>query len=277
MSRIVLQITALILLAGAGNALAQGRPASSTSGTPAQDTLPVRLELGGYNYWVDQGFGDWRGLDAELWFRGNKKFVPAFLFDSQTRPTGTQQNYTFMSYLNWTKTFYTVQSVSGAPQRSDQAIYFPKFRYDIKGYWKLPPDRNFVLGAGFTQFDFGHPGSGEIYNLGALYYHRKLVVEGNLFINQSHPGGLWSASGTLSLQYGTEGKYWYGLTAGGGRELYRIESLTPLDVRLTSYSLDVFYRRWISRHLGYVLRATFQDKLDAYRRGGISARVFFEF
>jgi hypothetical protein len=191
MSRIVLQITALILLAGAGNALAQGRPASSTAGTPAQDTLPVRIELGGYNYWVDQGFGDWRGLDAELWFRGNKRFVPAFLFDSQTRPTGTQQNYTFMSYLNWTNTFYTVQSVSGAPQRSDQAIYFPKFRYDIKGYWKLPPTGTRVRRALRT---ISTPWQREIYNL-ARCIITALVVEGNLFINQSHPGGpeAWAA------------------------------------------------------------------------------------
>ncbi len=270
MSRTVAQITALILLTGLGDALAQGGPAS-------QEPLPVRLELGGYNYWVSQGFDYWRGLDAELWYRGNRKIIPALFVSSQTRPTGTQQNYAFMSYINWTESFYTVQSVSGAPQRSDQAIYFPEFRYDIKGFYKLPPDRNFLLAAGFTQFDFGRPGSGEIYNLGSLYYHRKLVVEGNLFINQSHPGGMWSASGNLCLQYGTEGKYWYGLTVGGGRELYRVEALTPYDVGLTSYTLDAFYRRWISRHLGYVLRATFQDKLDAYRRGGISARVFFEF
>ncbi len=278
MSRIVLQVVSLMLLAGLSDALAQGgSAAASSSGTPAQDTLPVRLELGGYNYWVDHGFEYWRGLDAELWYRGNKKFIPALLFSSQTRPVGTQQYYDFLSYANWTESFYTVQSISGAPQRSDEAIFFPQVRFDIKGFWKIPPEKNFVLGAGFTEFDFGRPGSGEIYNLGGLYYRRKLVVEGNLFINQSHPGGLWSASGSLALQYGTEGKYWYGLTASGGQELYRVESLTPFDVGLTSYTLDAFYRRWLSRHIGFVLRATFQDKVDAYRRGGISARVFFEF
>ncbi len=271
MGRAWLLIAILMIIVGPAHVTAQ------TPAPPADGVLPVRVELGGYYSWVDRGFGDWKGMNASLWWRGSHRFVPGFLVDSQVRPTGTQQNYTFMSYMNWTDSFYTVQGVSGAPQRSDEAIYFPKIRYDIKGYWKLPPARNFVLAAGYTRFDFGSPGHGNIYNLGALYYHKKVVVEGNLFVNQSRPGDLWSGSGSVSLQYGMEGKYWFGLTAGGGRELYRVESLTPLEVRLISFSLDLFYRRWISRHVGYIFGASLQDKMDAYRRAGVSARMFFEF
>ena len=233
--------------------------------------------MGGYYTWADNGYGNWRGLDAALWFRGNSRFIPAFLVDSQTRPAGTQQNYAFTSYMNWTQSFYTVQGFSAAPQRSTSAIYFPKVRYDIKGFYKLPRDRNFVLGAGFTHYDFGQPGYGEIYNLGALYYRKKLVLEGNLFINQSFPGNLWSASGSVALQYGTEGKYWFGLSAGGGRELYYYAGLSPGNVSLTSFTVNLFYRRWISRHMGYVVGSMLQDKLDAYARAGMSARLFFEF
>jgi tetratricopeptide (TPR) repeat protein len=61
-----------------------------------------------------------------------------------------------------------------------------------------------------------------------LYYRKKLVLEGNLFINQSFPGNLWSASGSMALQYGTEGKYWFGLVAGGGRQLYYYAGLSPV-------------------------------------------------
>jgi YaiO family outer membrane protein len=254
-----------------------GSTASQTAGPPAVTTLPFRFELGGYYTWADNGYGNWRGVDAALWYRGNSRFVPAFLVDSQTRPAGTQQNYAFTSYMNWKPSFYTVQSFSAAPQNSPQAIYFPKGRFDVKGYWKLPPDRNLVLGAGFTHYDFGQPGYGEIYNIGALYYRKKLVIEGNLFINQSFPGNLWSASGSAALQYGTEGKYWFGLLASGGRELYYYSGLSPGNVRLTSITVNLFYRRWISRHIGYVVGTLLEDKLDAYLRGGASARLFFEF
>jgi len=266
----ILRITVFILLLGTGCAMAQIGPA------PATGMLPTRLEFGGYYSWVDRGYGDWRGLNAEVWLGRTRRFVPGFMIDSQTRPSGTQQDYAFMSYMNWTDSFYTVQGISGAPQRSDQAIFFPKIRYDIKGNWKLPPDKSFVLGVGYTHFDFGRPGHGQIFNIGGLYYRKKCVVAGNLFVNESRPGNLWSTSGSLAVQYGTEGKYWFGVTASGGRELYRIETLSPFDVRLNSLTFDLFYRRWISRHFGYNFGFTYQDKLDAYRRVGISARLFLE-
>jgi len=273
-------LQAAIIVSAAGTCVAspdEESPATQPGSQPATDPLPFRLELGGYYSWVDQGFGDWRGLNAEFWWRGNARFVPALLVDSQSRPTGTQQNYAFTSYLNWRPSFYTTQGVSFAPQGSDLAIYFPKVRYDIKGHWKLRRDRNVVVAAGFTHFDFGRPGQGQIYNAGTIYYRDKLVLEGNFYLNRSQPGGLWSASGSMAAQYGREGKYWAGVTFGGGKELYRQDALTPIDVRHTSYTIQVFYRRWLSPRVGYVAGATFQDKLDAYKRAGGWGRLFFEF
>jgi len=273
-----LRVSACMLAVTCGILRAQGGAIQPDPGAAGRMVmLPFRVEAGGYYHWVNRGYGDWRGLTAGIWLNRNGRFVPGFYLDSQTRPTGTQQVYTAIAYMNWTPSFYTVQSVSGAPERSDQATYFPEMRYDLKGYWKLPPDQRVLLAAGITHFELGTTGRGEIYNFGALYYHNKLVAEGNLFINQNRPGGLWSASARLSIQYGIEGKYWLGMSAGGGRELYRIELATPSDVSLSSYSLDFFYRRWIARHFGYVVGATLQEKLDAYTRSGVSARVFFDF
>jgi YaiO family outer membrane protein len=272
------QTVILIFLLGASRAIAQG---GSDPPRPNAQTEPgmqaTRIEFGGYQHWVNQGLGDWRGLNAELWLGRKSRFVSGFTFDSQTRPTGTQQNYAYTSFMHWTPSFYTSQSVSGAPQGSAISIYFPKIRYDVRANWKLPPEKRVILGAGFTHFDFGGPVEGEIYNLGSIYYRGKLVISGDLFINQSRPGDLTSASGSVSLQYGTEGKSWLGLTVSGGRELYRIELSSPLDARLSSYTVDLFYRRWIFRNVGYVVSATYLDKLDAYRRGGVSARLFVDF
>ena len=278
MTRKLLFGTLLLLILGTGYLRAQSAPAASqASPQPATGMLPTRVEAGGYASWVNNGFGTWRGATAELWLARNRRFIPAFFFDSQTRPAGTQQNYAFLSYMNWSKSFYTVQGVSGAPQRSDEAIYFPKIRYDVKGYWKLPPERNFVVAAGYTHFDLGKPGHGQIYNIGALYYHKKCVIETNVYANRGQPGDFWSGSGSLSVQYGTEGKYWFGVTASGGRELYRVEGLTPYDVRSMSYTLDMFYRRWVTRHVGFNVGFIYQDKLEVYRRGGISGRLFYEY
>jgi len=256
----------------------KAEPAAIASLPPTQgsEELPFRFEIGGYGSSVDHGFGSWNGADAKLWFR-NRYFTPALIVESQSRPTGTQQNYTFFSYLNWSKSFYTTQGFSYAPQRSDSSTYFPKRRYDMKGYWKLPPGRNLVLGAGYTRFDLGTGGHGQIFNLGALYYHRKLVVEGNVFVNRSQPGNLYSTSGMLSAQYGHEGSYWWGVTAGGGRELYKFVGQTPFDVQFSSYSVNAFYRKWFTRHTGMVISLDYLDKLSGYRRVGGGFHLFFEF
>src|SRR5215472_10373187 len=176
----------LLFLALAVGAACAGEPADDQSAGQApvqaapETQLPFHVEVGGYASQVDHGYGPWEGTDDQIWFRGSRRFIPAFIVESQTRPTGTQQNYAFFSYLNWTKSFYTVQGFSGAPQRDPKAIYFPKRRYDIKAYKKLTSGQNFVIGAGYTRFDLGATGHGQIFNLGSLYYNGRLVVEGNL-------------------------------------------------------------------------------------------------
>ena len=279
-----LHIIAVALLAALG-CMGQGQqppPAPpgppGPPGEPAYEVQPFRLELGGYENYVDNGYGNWRGADAQLWYRGNEFFIPAFFFESQTRPTGTEQNYAFFSYLNWTNSFYTTQGFSVAPQNNGLgAIYFPKLRYDIKANWKLPPSRHFVLGVGFTDFDLGAPGHGQIFNVGGLWYHKKLVVEGNFFENRSQPGALYSSSGSLAVQYGQEGKYWFGGTVSGGHELYRFAGETPFDVRFNGASFQVFYRKWVTRHSGIVTALSYEDKLNAFQRIGGVLNLFFDF
>lgn len=263
-------------LACCAQEIPQPPPPATTA--PTYEVLPFRLEVGGYENYVDNGYGNWRGGDAQLWYRGNSFFVPAFTFDSQTRPAGTQQNYGFLSYLNWTKSFYTVQGFSVAPQHDGiQTIYFPKHRYDVTAYWKLPPKRNLVIGAGFTRFDLGAPGYGEIFSLGAIYYHGKFVFQGTGYVNRNQPGVLYSGSGTLAVQYGQEGKSWLGGNVSGGHLLYRFAGQTPFDVRFYGYSFQGFYRKWLTRHTGIVTTLEYQNQVTAFQRFGANVSLFFEF
>ncbi len=267
-----------LVVAGAACCMAQDAPSTSASQKADSEILPFRFEVGAYGSQVNNGFGTWKGGQAQLWMnRQSARFIPVLFFDSQTRPEGTQQNYGFFSYLNWNKSFYTVQGYSSAPQRNDRAIFFPKRRYDIKAFWKVPPSKQLVLGAGFTRFDYGGPGHGQIFNIGALYYYKKLVVEGNAFINRNQPGDFISGAGSFAAQYGTEGKYWVGATLGGGREQYRFRDVVPRDIRRSSISLNTFYRKWLSRHVGFVVSFDYQERLDAYRRFGAATGLFFEF
>ncbi len=253
-----------------------------TMALPAQEAgsdspSPVRLEVGGYGNWADHDFGWWRGAQTQVWIRSNARFIPILTFDSQTRPEGTQQNFGFLSYLNWTRNFYTVQGVSGAPAGSREPMLFPRFRCDAKAFWKIPPARSLVAAAGITRIDYGHALRGEIYNLGSIYYRHRWVIEGNAFLNHSRPGDLWTASGLVSAQHGTEGKQWIGATAGGGRELYRLQGVPVAEFRFDSYTFTVFYRKWFSRHIGIYVAPEYQHKLGAFHRLGVTSRVFYEF
>jgi YaiO family outer membrane protein len=253
-------------------------PTVATSDAPIP-LSPFRLELGGYASHVTQGFGNWVGEDGQLWIRANAFFVPQFFIASENRPTGTQRNYGTFYYLNWTKSFYTTQGISFAPQNSAYpgAGYFPKLRIDEKAYFKLLPSRSLVIGGGYTYFDLGSQGHGQIFDVGSIYYHGKWVIQGDLFVNESQPGSLYSASGSITLQHGSEGHYWWGVTAGGGRELYQYVGQVPFDVRFDGYSAGTFYRKWFTHHVGMVASFNYFDKFTAYRQTGGSLHLFFDF
>jgi YaiO family outer membrane protein len=261
-------IVALVIAAAPGKAqdnIALERP------------LPVHVELGGFASHVDRGYGSWRGLEGQVSIRANSFFVPTFAAESQLRPLGRQQSYSFVSYLNWSSTFYTTIGASIAPQNGSPAIYYPRNRQDVKGFVKLGSSRRVVLDAGFTRFDFGAPGRGQIYTAGLLLYPGKAVIEGSVSVNRNQPNNLVSASGLIAAQYGREGHYWVGATAGGGRELYNYVGIAPVDVKLFSYSLHFFYRKWISRHVGFKASLLYVKKLEAYTQSGGTVSMFFEF
>ncbi len=255
-----------------GDQASAGRPAKG-----AGEVLPIRVEVGGYSSHVDRGFGTWSGADGQVWVRSSTVFIPMFSVASQSRPEGSQQAFSFFSYMNWSKSFYTTQGFSFAPQSAGRPLLFPKYRYDVKAHYKLPPARNFLLTAGYTRFDFGGPIHGEMYGAGFLYYRHKWVVEGNGYLTRNQPGDLISGAGDLAVQYGREGRYWAGTRFGGGREVYRYIVMTPLEVRLNSVSNYTFFRKWINRNVGFVLFAEFQNRMSAYRRIGGGGRLFFEF
>jgi YaiO family outer membrane protein len=255
---------------------ASGNSASG-GGVPWQET-PFRLEFGGYASHASKGLGTWRGVDGQLWIRGNRRITPVLTFDSQTRPTGTQQNVGGMAIVNWSPSFYTVQGFSasaapvGAPLR-----YFPTQRYDFRAMWKTAHDRNFLLTGGYTRVNYGRGVSADMPNMGFLWYKGKFVTEGVAYWVKNNPGNFNAGAGTLSTMYGREGKYWVGATVGGGREVYRSIMVNPGEVRLNSVSFYAFARKWITRDKGIIVFFDFQNRIDFFQRGGGGARFFWEF
>jgi len=241
-----------------------------------EEPLPVLLEVGTYHSGVNNGYGYWRGTDATLWLRHNPRFTPVFMFNSQTRPGVTQQSYGFFSFANWSKNFYTTQGFSASPKRGGYRL-FPQRRFDVKAFYKAPFNRQLVLAAGYSNFSFGSPVKGHIYNAGFIYYRPKMIFEGNYFLNNNQPGNNLASSASMAFQYGQEGKYWVGTVLGGGKEVYTYIAQTPLEVNLNGVSTQVFFRKWLNRHYGIYMSFDHQTKFGAFSRTGGTARMFFEF
>lgn len=268
---------ALLTILMTAAAWGQTKETPATFERPGYESpLPVLLEVGTYHSGVTNGYGYWRGADAALWLRHNPRFTPVFLFNSQNRPGAMQQSIGFFSFANWSKNFYTTQGFSFAPERQGYSL-FPHQRYDVKGFYKVPFNRQLVLAAGYSHFSFGGLTKGDIYNTGFIYYPRKMVVEGNYFLNRNQPGNKISSSGSVAVQRGQEGRYWVGAVVGGGKEVYSYIATTPLEVNLNSVSTQVFFRKWLNRHYGYYVSLDHQTKFNAYSRTGVTGRMFFEF
>lgn len=270
-------MTALYLLIAAS----QPGGISSVDDNSAWRETPFRLEFGGGASHATNGLGNWQNAEAQLWIRASKRFIPVITFDQQTRPTGTQQSYGVMTIANWSKNFYTVQGVSGAPLRGDRGTYFPQQRFDFRAYHKMPFNRNFLLSAGYTRVNYGvpmrSPASADMPNAGFLWYKGRFVTEGIGFLVKNNPSGKNAFAGQLTTMYGREGKYWVGTTVGGGREVYRVLFLNPNELNVNSFSVYAFARKWITKNSGIVIFFDFQNRLDLFQRYGVGARYFIEF
>ena len=258
--------------------------AGQTGGAPVtfersgyESPLPVLVEVGTYHNAVSNGFGYWRGADATLWLRKIPRFTPVLQFNSQTRPGVTQQSYSVFSFATWSRNFYTTQGVSYAAPRNGVSLFASR-RLDLRGFYKLPVlERRLLVTAGVSQFRFTGPARGQIYSTGFLYYGKRVIVEGNYSVIRNQPGSKIGQAGSLAVQYGQEGKYWFGTVLGGGKEVYMFIARTPLEVNLDSVSTQIFLRKWLNRHYGVFVAVDQQTKFGAFTRAGVIGRLFFEF
>jgi YaiO family outer membrane protein len=255
---------------------AQDTDAGQPALLPAQ---PFRVELGGYGNYFPNAGGWWRGFDSTVWIRTSPKFVPAITFDSRTSDAGTERYYSFFSYANWTPNFFTTQSISGTPDGGGAGLplLFPRLRYDGKVWWKIPPRRRAVVGMGFSRYSLDNGQNSLILNPGVLYYKGSFVFDVEGFANRNEPGTFWSGSGLAAIQQGREGSHWVGITIGAGRQQYRDVLNLPIDIRYSSFSADAFYRRWLTRHSGFVLSGGYLDAFHTYHRYSVAMHLFFEF
>jgi YaiO family outer membrane protein len=276
-SGIALHASGIALQAQTATPPSEQNPATPGDTPQAATLTPFHLEMGGYGTYYTKGGGWWRGFNTTLWVRKSKKFVPAFTFDSRTTNSTTQRFYSLFAYANWTPNFFTTQSIAGTASPNDLTLLFPRFRGDVKAAWKLPPKRTAIVALGVTSYTLGSGRDGIILNPALSWYRGPWILDWEAFVNRTNPGRFWSGSGTFLVQRGREGKYYVGASAGAGRQVYQEILNVPISIRYHSFSVDPFFRFWLSPRVGIVFSGGYQDASPAFQRYSVSSSLFFEF
>ena len=254
-------------------------PAVASSGQPAAPEAPsyrYHLELGSFDNSVSNGFGHWWGGELRLGYKPSERMIVSGQLLSQRRPGETEQLVGVGMLLNWSKWFYTDTALSGGGP-DDPAAFFPRLRYDLTANLKVPAVPGLILTGGLTRLYLGTPNNGRVRRVGAIYYWRRFVLQGDVNFNNARPGNRKSTAGSGAIQYGREGRYWLGLAAGGGREAWQTLALTPQDVEFTGYSTNVFLRKWLAPDYGVAFLYGYSVKRAAYRIHGWQAKFFLDF
>ena len=257
--------------------------ATQTAAQVATETTErqFRLEGQGFNNAAGSGLGNWWGGGLDLSWRPSPKVMAEGSFVSERRPGANDGDdaehlAALRALVDWTKWFYTDMTISGGG-RDDPAAFFPRLRYDLSANVKIPWAPGLILTGGLTRLYFGAPVGGRIRRAGAIYYWRRFVFQGYLNFNNARPGNHKSMSGNGAAQYGQEGRYWFGVAAGRGREAWQTLALTPQDVEFTSYSASAFLRKWLAPNYGVAMSYGYTLKHTAYRINTVEAKFFWEF
>ena len=277
-SAVILTLAVLSLRA---SALAQAPPGPSQTAVSQDDKPaleaheePLLVEFGGFTNFVDRNYGQWRGVNGRLMYRGAKHFVPVVSLATQTRPEGSQVTLGADAYILVNKWFYSIAGIGGSP--SGSAVLWPRRRFNVMGAISIPRAPGLVGTVGVARIDGEAGHYDRILSTGALYYRGPTIWSGSVSFNRNYPGDARSASATIAVQHGAQKKYWAGVGFVAGRVAYQTISLTPLDVRFFSYGQSVFYSKWVSRKWGFTGRYEYQNQVDAYQRHGIAVSLFVE-
>ncbi len=244
--------------------------------SPAEPVHPrFHLELRSFENSVSNQFGHWAGGGLSLAYKWSDRLTTTGEILGQRRPGEVEPLLAAMTRIEWSSWLYTDLALSGGGS-DDPEAFFPRVRYDWTVNLK-PPVPGLILNGGFTQLYFGDPVRGNIVRAGAVYYWRRFVFQGTLFLNTSQPGNQKSKAGNGTVQYGQEGRYWLGLAGGGGREAWQSLALTPEDNEFTSYSGSIFLRKWLAPTYGIVTSYGYIVKRGAYRIHSMGFTFFLDF
>lgn len=257
-------------------------PATPPPSPPARDTGSPVLEVGGSHeeVWTDGSvrLGPWRAVHGSLAWQPPLRVRPRVELARQSRPAGGHMRATIGAHVDWTSSLYSYQAVTVAPPTAEQTRFYPARRADVRVFWKIPRHSAITLAAGYTTLSFGRPQRSHIVNLGTVIYGRGVIGQGTAYLNQNQPGSLRSAAGNVSVQFGAEGRGWYGVGISGGRELYRLGTLdTGGTADFTTATISVFARRWLVGTAGIHAAAEYQRMMGSYSRVGVTAQAFVGF
>jgi YaiO family outer membrane protein len=272
----------VVLLSAAGNennlngkAVEPAEPQSSQQAPRSGDRPePWYIEFGAFDNFLTNDYGRWTGVQGRVMYRGFKHLAPILGFAYQHRDYGSQNTFGLDSYILVNKWFYAIAGGGYSPHGS--AELFPRWRYGAMGLVTIAKPKGLLGTLAYSEIHGVPETYGRIVSVGAMYYRGKAIWSGHVSFNRTYPGSIASKSAGIALQYGAEKKYWLALGFNGGRIAYSALEIQPLPVEWISFGPNVFYQKWLTRKVGFIVRYDYQNQREAFQRHGIAGSIFLE-
>ena len=239
---------------------------------PSEKLLTNYVETGGEYLSLTNGFGTWAGgyirgvlsagrniLNGEV--NGQREFGDSGTYFA----AGDTHTFNANTYASM-----TLGSSAGG-------FFFPRFRADAFLNQKWLGRKQLIMSLGLGYYAAKDPHRDHSVSIGTTYYFDKpWILEDEVRLNLSNPGGVISPSGFVALTQGKNKHRYVTARVGYGLEAYQLIGPTVVLTSFRSRTATITLRQWIGTNWGANAVADYYGN-PFYTRAGVSLGLFRDF
>lgn len=265
---------AAILLAMGGASAAEARDGLEATSAPAgRHTLNGFVEAGAGYHGLSGSNPSWN----DEYVRSHLAVTP---LDGVDLEVSHQAHFgdrgTFLG-AGYTRTLDDRWYASGFAGGSDGGFFLPRLRLDgfLSRKWLDGGPLVTTVGLGYSRARDVHWDGSALVE--ATYYFRApFIVNAGTRLNASNPGTVLATRGFAAVTYGAEKHHYLTLRFEGGGEGYQVVGPETVLSEFSSHEASAIWRQWLTRSVGFDLRAT-RYVNPTYTRSGVQLGAFWDF
>jgi YaiO family outer membrane protein len=160
---------------------------------------------------------------------------------------------------------------------STEGFFLPRARIDgfLSRKWLTGGPLVTTVGAGFSDSRDVHWDT-SVLGEASYYFRAPFIVNGGMRLNVSNPGAVVTTRGFGAVTWGAEKRHYLTLRIEGGGEGYQVVGEQTVLAEFSSFEASAIWRQWLTRAIGFDLRATRYEN-PSYTRSGVQLGLFWDF